>query len=82
MGDWSVICGDFNVKPDSETLTILRSDEMVELVTHHWAEIFTSRKMASSSYVRTPDIGAVQFQTCTDVWIEPKLTVPASHIEV
>ncbi len=25
---------------------------MVELVTHHWAEIFTSRKMASGSYVR------------------------------
>ena len=53
----SVICGDLNVKPDSETLTILRSDGMVELVTHHWAEIFTSRKMASGSYVRTADIG-------------------------
>ena len=52
----SVICGDFNVKPDSETLTILRSDGMVELVTHHWAEIFTSRKMASGSYVRSADI--------------------------
>jgi hypothetical protein len=51
VGDLSVICGDLNVKPDSETLTILRSDGMVELVTHHWAEIFTSRKMASGSYV-------------------------------
>ncbi len=56
VGDFSVICGDFNVKPDSETLTILRSDGMVELVTHHWAEIFTSRKMASGSYVRTADL--------------------------
>jgi hypothetical protein len=52
VGDLSVICGDFNVKPDSEILTILRSDGMLELVTHHWAEISTSRKMASGSYVR------------------------------
>ncbi len=31
---------------------------MVELVTHHWAEIFTSRKMASGSHVRLADLGA------------------------
>jgi hypothetical protein len=33
---------------------------MLELVTHHWAEIFTSRKMASGSYVRIPDLDLLQ----------------------
>lgn len=33
-GDLSVICGDFNVKPDSETLALLQNAGMVELVTH------------------------------------------------
>lgn len=32
-GDVSVICGDFNVTPDSETLTLLRDAGMTELVT-------------------------------------------------
>ena len=32
---------------------------MLELVTHHWAEIFTSRKMASGSYVRIAAVGEV-----------------------
>jgi exonuclease III len=33
LGDLTVICGDFNVEPDSETLDILKSANMVELVT-------------------------------------------------
>lgn len=32
-GDLTVICGDFNVEPDSETLDILRAEGMSELVT-------------------------------------------------
>jgi Endonuclease/Exonuclease/phosphatase family len=32
-GDLRVICGDFNVEPDSETLDILKASGMVELVT-------------------------------------------------
>lgn len=34
-GDVSVICGDFNVEPGSETLQILENAGMVELVLHH-----------------------------------------------
>jgi len=33
--DLTVICGDFNVEPDSETLSILRNAGLVELVTGH-----------------------------------------------
>ena len=32
-GDIRVLCGDFNVEPDSETLDILRQTGLVELVT-------------------------------------------------
>ena len=34
-GDLTVICGDFNVEPESDTLSILKSAEMTELVTGH-----------------------------------------------
>lgn len=34
-GDLTVICGDFNVEPDSETLSILRSAGLTELVTRY-----------------------------------------------
>lgn len=34
-GDVSVICGDFNVEPGSETLQIVDNAGMVELVLHH-----------------------------------------------
>lgn len=36
--DLAVICGDFNVRPDSETLSILRRAGMVELVSEHGLE--------------------------------------------
>jgi endonuclease/exonuclease/phosphatase family metal-dependent hydrolase len=38
VDDLSVICGDFNVEPDSETLKILNGAGMVELVTHRGFE--------------------------------------------
>lgn len=41
--DLSIICGDFNVEPDSETLDILRRSGMTELVT---AREFTSTRSA------------------------------------
>ncbi|WP_443024202.1 endonuclease/exonuclease/phosphatase family protein [Sneathiella sp.] len=47
-GDLSVICGDFNVKPDSATLTTLKEAGMVELVTHRG---FTSTR--NSHYKKT-----------------------------
>jgi hypothetical protein len=77
VGDLSVICGDLNVKPDSKTLTILRSDGMVELVTHHWAEIFTSRKMASGSYVRKAAIGPSSSEPL--LFAQMRLQIPIYH---
>lgn len=34
-GDLTIICGDFNVEPDSDTLAILKGEGMTELVTSH-----------------------------------------------
>ncbi len=46
--DISIVCGDFNVRPDSETFTILRDVGMVELVTQRG---FTSTR--NSHYKKT-----------------------------
>lgn len=34
-GDIAVVCGDFNVEPDSETMRILQADGMIDLVALH-----------------------------------------------
>ena len=43
-----VICGDFNVEPESETLRILRQSDFVELVTSH------GFKSTRNSYYKKP----------------------------
>lgn len=46
--DLRVICGDFNVEPDSETIRLLEADGLVELVKHYGVE--TTR----NSYYKKP----------------------------
>ncbi|WP_083417387.1 endonuclease/exonuclease/phosphatase family protein [Pseudovibrio denitrificans] len=46
--DLQVICGDFNVEPDSETIRLLEADGLVELVKHY--DVETTR----NSYYKKP----------------------------
>ncbi|WP_181952007.1 endonuclease/exonuclease/phosphatase family protein [Pseudovibrio ascidiaceicola] len=47
-GDLRIVCGDFNVEPDSETIRMLEEDGLVELVNHYGVE--TTR----NSYYKKP----------------------------